>query len=200
MFVNRHHQLGIELLQKGDLEKALLLLCQALEENPAHPEILSDRGFLYIHLKKEKAALDDFDLSLDLQPEYGYRYASRAYARDFFGDTDGAMADYKLALELNPEDGISCNNLGILLKNAGFKDQAAKYFEKAEGLLEKANGNFDIVEDIEGTQQPLERTVIPPSDLIRKQEDSITAMKKIFTSQEQFKEFMHFLKKGFRNK
>jgi len=200
MFVNHQHRLGIESLQHGDLERSLTLLCQALRENPAHPEILSDRGFLYIHLKNEKAAMEDFDLSLDLQPDYSYRYASRAYAKDFFGDTEGAISDYEQALALNPKDAISYNNLGLLFEKAGITREALKCFEKADSLTKNANEHFDIVEDIAGIQQPIERVVIPPSDLIRKQEDSISTMKKIFTSQEQFQEFMHFLKNGFRTK
>lgn len=198
MFINHNHQLGIESLQKGDLKAALSLLNEALAENPFHPDIVSDRGFLYIHLKQNKLAMEDFDLSLDLQPEYGYRYASRAYAKDFFEDQEGAIEDYEKAIELAPEDAISHNNLGLLLQQKGDLKAAETHFEIADQLNEKAS--FQILEKVAGEQQSLDRVVIPPSDLVRKQENTISEMKNIFTSKEQFKEFMHFLQNGFRIK
>lgn len=196
MFINHSHQLGIESLQQGNLDAALKLLNQALTENPCHPDILSDRGFLYIHLKQNELAMEDFDLSLDLQPEYGYRYASRAYAKDYFEDIGGAIEDYEMALKLDPEDAISHNNLGILYQKTGENESAEKHFNLSDQLSE--NGFFQIVEDVHGEQKSLDRVVIPPSDLVRKQENTISEMKKIFTSPEQFKEFMHFLKNGFK--
>lgn len=196
MFINHHHKSGIESLQKGNLELALELLNKALAENPCHPDILSDRGFLYIHLKQNALAMEDFDLSLDLQPAYGYRYASRGYAKDYFEDYEGAIEDYEKALELDPKDAISHNNLGILFQQKGEDQKAELHFQLADQLSE--DGSFHIVEDVQGSQKSLDRVVIPPSDLIRKQENTISEMKNIFTSKEKFKEFMHFLQNGFK--
>ncbi len=196
MFINHHHQSGIESLQEGHLSAALDFLNKALVENPCHPDILSDRGFLYIHLRQNELAMKDFDLSLDLQPEYGYRYASRGYAKDYFEDFDGAIEDYAKAIELDQKDAISHNNLGILLQKKGEDLEAELHFQIADQLNE--GEAFQIVEAVEGKQKSLDRVVIPPSDLIRKQENTISEMKNIFTSKEKFKEFMHFLKNGFK--
>lgn len=197
MFVNLHHQSGIEALQNGDLDGALELLNKALQDFPCHPDILSDRGFLYIHLGQNALAIEDFDLSLDLQPAYSYRYASRGYARAHFGDLEGAIEDYRKAIELDKNDAISHNNLGILLQQTGDNEQAEFHFEVADRLSEEQF--FQIMEDVEGEQKSLDRVVIPPSDLIRKQENAMHEMKHLFTSKEKFMEFMHFLKNGFKN-
>lgn len=196
MFINHDHQLGIESLQKGDLSAALEWLNKALVQNPCHPDIVSDRGFLYIHLKRPELAMEDFDLSLDLQPDYSYRYASRAYAKDYFEDFQGAVEDYHKAIELNANDSVSHNNLGIIYQKMGDPEQAELHFRISDQL--RKQDSFEILEEVEGEQKPFERTVIPPSDLIRKQENTISEMKDIFTSKEKFKEFMHFLKYGFR--
>lgn len=197
MFVNTHHRAGIELLLQEDLHGALVLLDRALEENPCHPDILSDRGFLYIRLGKDAEAMEDLDLSLDLQPEYGYRYASRGYARDYFGDAEGAIEDYEKAIALDPRDAISHNNLGILLQKAGKVREAESHFEAADQLSSETQ--FHITEDFEGEQKSLDRVVIPPSGLMRKQENTISEMKNLFTSKEKFEAFMHFLRNGLRN-
>ena len=39
--------------------------------------------------------MDDFDLCVDLQPDYGYRYSARAYAKEYFGEIDEAILDYQ---------------------------------------------------------------------------------------------------------
>merc|ERR1711916_397335 len=69
-------------------------------------DILSHRGVVHLHLNQKKKCLDDLKLSLSLEPENPYRYASLAYAKDFFGDIDGAIADYEKEPESNtPPEG-----------------------------------------------------------------------------------------------
>lgn len=196
MFINHKHQLAIEALKHADLETALRFLEEALLENPFHPNILSDRGFVYIHLKKNDLAMNDFDLCVDLQPEYGYRYSARAYAKEYFGDIQEAITDYEKAIELDGNDWISHQNLGILLQKDGQIIEAEKHFKLADEIQGKAE--FGIIQKLEGTQQSIDRETIPPSDLVRKQENTISEMKQLFTSKENFDEFMHFLKNGFK--
>ena len=196
MFINQKHQLAIEALKHADLENALTLLEEALLENPFHPNIISDRGFLYIHLKKNKLAMDDFDLCVDLQPDYGYRYSARAYAKEYFGEIDEAILDYQKAIELDKNDWISHQNLGILLQKQNRIVDAEHHFKVADEIQGK--NEFGIVQKMGEKQQSIDRETIPPSDLIRKQENTISKMKHLFTSKENFDEFMHFLKNGFK--
>lgn len=208
MYINEAHQHGIELLRAGKLQEALSMLHQALKENPSHPDILSDRGVVYIHLKQEKEALDDFNLSLELQPDYSYRYSSRAYAKSVFNDIDGAIADYEKAVELDKEDAIAYNNLGLLLEQKGRIEQAKRNFDRADHLAKIEKDLLDVVEDLEEgkidvqeqQEAQLERKAIEPIELKKKQETTLSEMKKIFTSKEQFKEFLHFIKNGFKLK
>ncbi len=196
MFINHKHQRAIEALKQADLKSALGLLEEALLENPFHPNILSDRGFLYIHLKNNELAMEDFDLCVELQPTYGYRYSARAYAKSYFGQLEEAILDYLKAIELDEKDWVSHQNLGILWQKQKNLIEAERHFKWADEIQGKTN--FDIVEKMGETQQPIDRETIPPSDLIREQENMITKMKHLFTSKEKFDEFMHFLKNGFR--
>jgi tetratricopeptide (TPR) repeat protein len=196
MFINHKHQLAIEALKHADLKNALQLLNEALLENPFHPNILSDRGFLYIHLKKNDLALDDFNLCADLQPKYAYRYASRAYAKAFFGNVSEAIRDYEKAIQLDENDWISHQNVGILLQKEGNISEGEKHFRLADEIQE--NTEFGIIKKVGGKNQSVDRETIPPSDLMRKQENTISEMKHLFTSKSDFDEFMHFLKNGFK--
>jgi tetratricopeptide (TPR) repeat protein len=208
MYINSNHEKAIASLKERNLVDALKLINLAFEESQNHPDLLADRGVIYIHLKEKEKAIADFNLAIELQPEYSYRYSSRAYARDFFGDIDGAIEDYEKAVLLDPEDAIAYNNLGLLLEKKGNLKKAKNNFERADKLL-KIEGRFhEIISDIESGKfenesdllNDSQRTTIPPSELRRKEENTISIMKNIFTSKESFSEFLQFIKKGFRLK
>merc|ERR1711916_163810 len=137
MYVHGNHKKAQELLDEEKLESSLLHFNKALKEAPNHPDILSHRGVVHLHLNQKKKCLDDLKLSLSLEPENPYRYASLAYAKDFFGDIDGAIADYEKAVELDPEDAVAHNNLGLLLEKKGYQQKAQRNFEKADKLSKK---------------------------------------------------------------
>ena len=50
------------------------------------------------------------------------------------GDTHGAIADYKKALELDPEDAVTWNNLGLLEEQLG-QEQARERYRVSDELL-----------------------------------------------------------------
>ncbi|TXI88256.1 MAG: tetratricopeptide repeat protein [Crocinitomicaceae bacterium] len=198
MFINQEHHNAIEFLVQGDLKQAHLLLEEALRKNPAHPNILSDRGFLYLHLKEFDLALDDFDLCVEFQPEYAFRYAARAYAYVFKGEIEAAILDYKQALFLDPRDGISHNNIGILYDQIGQSSLSEIHFKMADQCMNRSG--VQIYENLESGAKPVDRELISPSDLMRNQESTLDNMQQILGNPAAFKKFMFFLKNGFRNK
>ena len=56
----------------------------------------------------------ELDKAAIIQPDYGYRFAARGWMKQSAGDDKGAIADYKKALELDPNDIYTQNNLIIL--------------------------------------------------------------------------------------
>lgn len=46
----------------------------------------------------------------------------------------GAIEDYEKAIELDPEDAVAFNNLGLVEEKLGRKEKAKDYFEKADSL------------------------------------------------------------------
>ena len=73
--------------------------------------------------KHSKRAILDFDKAQQIEHN-SYRYSSRAFVKAHIKDVEGAIKDYQKAIELDPDDAIAHNNLGIILEQQGHKDQA----------------------------------------------------------------------------
>lgn len=209
MFANKMHEKGHDFLKSGELDKALECYKQALTEHPNNPDIYSDRGVVYLHKKQQVEAMKDFNKALELQPEYGFRYAARAYARDFFGDTEGAISDYERAIELDPEDAVSYNNLGMLQEKLGFNKKAKENFERADRLSKMENDLYRVMDELEQADEaetasneskPEDHHMIDPETIREQNISSYKEFSSIFTSKKQFKEFIRFIRNGFRIK
>ena len=198
MFANKTHEEAENAMKTGDYEKAISLYTKALLKTPNHADIISDRGVAYLNLNKKEECFADFNKAITLQPEYSYRYACRAFAKKNFGDLNGAIEDYEKAVELDPEDEIAHNNLGLLYEQKGYQDEAEKRFAQAKKLSEAEDQLLNLIDDIEGNKAteptPEKEEAIEPST------NAFQEFKKVFTSKKQLKEFLSFIKNGFKIK
>ena len=160
------------------------------ENSHKEPNSLHDRAICKFHLSDKDAALTDLDAALELQPEYGYRYSSRAWMKQANGDTDGAIADYKTALTLDPEDAIVLNNLGLLEESKGYKTQS--------------NKRFKIADSLQKTKNPVEKAedsvVKAPAVKAKAEKTILSEMKSVFVSKESRKVWLKFILNGFNLK
>lgn len=210
MFANPKHEEAYQLVKSGAFDQALELFSEALEITPSHPDILSDRGVLFIHLNDREKALQDFNAAIEVQPEYSFRYSARAYAYDYFGETERAISDYERAIELDPKDAVAHNNLGLLQEKLGYKQKAEQNFERADRLSKMEARLYDLIDELEDdkTATPAQdevkpaqqRAVIEPQEKREAASNSFSEFKRLFTSKEQFSSFLKFLKNGFRIK
>jgi len=253
MFTNSKHKAAHEALKKGEIDQAILLYTEALNQAPNDCDILSDRATAFLHKKDKLRSMADFNKAVELDPNYSFRYAARAFARQNFGDLDGAVEDYQKAVKLDPDDAVAQNNLGMLLEQQGYKKEADERFARADKLSKQEDQLYDVMDELEGENidksetgtKLAERTEpqsvdnsednlrsefearaakaeqdsgeIAPVDDIKKtdatneevsnveadQEGNSTTskeLKKVFTSRKQFREFIRFVKNGFRLK
>ncbi len=202
MFISKEHEEAYKLMQKTNYVKAVAKYSALIERFPEAPELYSERAVAYIHLKEEVKSLTDFDKSVDLQPDYAYRYASRGHAKDFFGDLDGAIEDYEMAAELDPNDAIVYNNLGLLLEKKGNMLMAKKNFDRSDELRKQEENLHQVVEELE--RGPMDEETIGSNSNAEQVEGntktSTEEFKKIFTQKSQCKEFLRFVKNVFRIK
>lgn len=190
-FLNTEHEKAYNLMLKKDYQQALKIFDNLIYLFPSEANLFSDRGVIFIHLNKKEDALQDFDQAVFLEDAYGYRYASRAYAKDFFGDTSAAILDYEKAIELDPEDAVSYNNIGLLQEKIGYQQKAQKNFEVADAISEIQEENIIPPPSVSENEVPelKEESTI-------KNKSFFSEFLKVFRSRKQFNEFIGFIKKG----
>lgn len=210
MFANKAHEEAYNLAKEGKVEEALLAFEEAVKTAES-PDIYSDRGVLFIHKNDKDKAMADFNKAIDLQPDYSFRYSARAYAHEYFGDTESSIADYEKAIELDPNDSVAYNNLGLMQEKLGYKQMAQTNFDLADKLAKQEKKLHDIIDELESHQTneltenkeipaDTEKSIILPEDKLDKEKNAFAEFSKLFTSKEQFKSFLKFLKNGFKIK
>lgn len=205
MFANKIHEEAHEALKRGEIDRAIDLYTQAMEKTPNDPNLISDRGVAYLHKNDRVNCFKDLNLSLSLQPNYAYRYASRAFAHSHFKDIDAAINDYEKAVELDPDDAVAHNNLGVLLEQKGYKKQADERFARADKLSKMEDHLLEIMDEMEQNNEPAPEPLpspieIDPTMQREKNVETFKAMRKIFSSKKEFTDFLHFIKNGFKIK
>lgn len=212
MFANKAHEEAYNLAKEGKVDEALVAFEEALK-TAENPDIYSDRGVLFIHKNDKEKAMADFNKAIDLQPDYSFRYSARAYAHEYFGDTESSVADYEKAIELDPNDAVAYNNLGLMQEKLGYKQMAQTNFDLADKLAKQEKKLHEIMDDLE-SNQPVEtikedhkqleeekpKSVILPEEKENEEKNAFAEFSKLFTSKEQFKSFLSFLKNGFKIK
>lgn len=198
------YEKGIIHLKKGEFHEALLLFNRSLEIDPDHPDLLSERGVVYLHMGKMDLSIMDMNRALQLDSSNPYRYSSRAYVKDSMGDVYGAIEDYQKAIELDPEDAVAYNNLGLLEEKLGRMEQAKRRFEKADQLALANNvfgGDFSSSKKHDAIDSRIADKKPVPEDTFTEQKPTRwSIVRSLFTSRESFKEFLSFIKNGFRLK
>lgn len=193
-----------ELMKLSKFEEAMELFNFVIKADSTNPIYFSQRGVCYYHLKDLNSALKDMNKSVELDPNYSYRYASRAYIKDAIGDVKGAVMDYQKATELDPEDAVSFNNLGLLEEKLGYIESSKNSFKKADKLAKLLEGTGVVteeelkaanVEEPQNVQQELD------DEKQEKKESSVVKeMGNVFKRKESFKEFIAFILNGFKTK
>ena len=214
MYINSEHKKAQNFLDNEKYDKALAAFNKALKENPDHPDILSHRGVLFLHMNEKKKCLDDLKLSLELDPDYGFRYAALAYATDFFGDLDGAITLYQKAVQVEPDDSVAHNNLGLLMEKKGYQQKAQENFERADrlaeikddmlGKMDKEEVKHQHAESQQSKENPLPKPngeKLQPKKMIPTEKPTLGQVSKdLITKKSAFKEFIGFVKNGFKLK
>lgn len=204
---NKYYNEGMTKYKKRDFEGAIIDFTYALETDPENPYIFYERGMSYFHINKKSLALMDLNKALELQPNNPYRYSSRAFLKDACGDIMGAINDYKTAIELDPEDAVAHNNLGLLEEKMGRMSKAKHHFDMADnlsknkdefkGMYGKAKDIDPLIQFNEQKESKVEAESIEEENVGFK--DYLKVISEIFTSQKSLKEFITFVKNGFKN-
>lgn len=209
---NSDWNIANEHVKAREWTEALVAFDRAIDALPDNPDLIHDRAVCLFNLGRKKEALIQLDRAVTIQPDYSYRYASRAYMRSALKDIHGAIEDYKTALELDPEDAITLNNLGMLEEQLGYKQEANDRFKVADELNEIMNEQGISYEESRVTlkefrkresgddqnMDPGESSVPTEPEPSGAWQSRLKEVKRVFTTRDSFKEFLAFLRNGFK--
>jgi regulator of sirC expression with transglutaminase-like and TPR domain len=122
------------LRKQGQPSAALLAANQALVFDKADAEAHAERAHAYHALKNSRKALASWDAAVRLAPERVDIRHNRAVSRAAAGDLDGAIADLRETVRLQPNWRPGWVTLSKALHNAGDKAGAAEAKRRAAAL------------------------------------------------------------------
>lgn len=101
----------------GQHERARHAYAEVLEKNPGHLEARRGLARTLLQLERYGEALRHFDRVIAAAPDYGATYANRGILYDRMGEYRNALADYRRAMELDPELDEGPGWLTLFLRN-----------------------------------------------------------------------------------
>lgn len=119
-------------LVRGDIEQAALNYTEALKDtalpNDRRAAILNDRGVANIKLGRTRQAFEDFNLAVQLFPEFAAVYNNRGNLLLSLGLGKEAIKDFDRAIVLAPGYAAAYNNrAGAYVQLGAFEDAIADY-------------------------------------------------------------------------
>ena len=188
-------------INEKDFDAAIELLTLSVELDSANVEFYAERAVCYLHKNQHELSMFDMNRAIDLEPHYGYRYSCRAYLKGKMGDARGAVEDYEIAVDLDPEDHIALNNLGMAQENLGYWEKAQKNFKKSNELIGYDPENRVVQGDVAVSKDsvPVPQSTQIPVENHTKQTKSQVA-RDVFTKKSAFRDFVRFIRNGFRIK
>lgn len=218
--MNREFAKGLAKVKENDFLTAIEHFTLAIQEDKNNVECYAERAVAYLNTNQFDLSMFDMHRCIEMEPNNSYRYSCRAFLKAKIGDTEGAIADYEMAVKLDPEDAIAYNNLGLVQETKGFRVQAQKSFEKSneligynpnrfdEGELKKETAkkvNSEVKKKDQQTTEITQPITESNASVQIKTEESANASKgqiakSVFTSRSGFKDFWQFIRNGFRIK
>jgi len=174
-------------------------------------DLHSEKGVTLFHQSLTFEALAEMNRAVEIEPNNPYRYSSRAYIKNALKDVAGAITDYEKAIELDPEDAIAMNNLGMLQEKKGNKEQAQKRFDRSDEIEGVDYKSVDLSEqavqsggtslnksdaqrEVLNLSQKQSEDLMDKIKITEKENTVWKVIKGVFTNRDQFNEFKEYLK------
>ena len=205
MSKNEYFEKAMRKVNENDFESAIELFTEALKEVDDKKDVYYNRAVAYLISEKIDLAIFDFNKLIDIDSNNAFYYSCRAFAKARTKDKTGAISDYEIAIRLDPDNPITYNNMGLVQEEIGYMKRAQKSFEQSDDLRKKEEAGKVL--DINSSQQNKEevdkrienakksQAIEPIEEKTKRQ-----IAKDIFTDKSTFKEFIAFIKNGFKLK
>jgi len=131
-----HINLGMALLQQGQLDKAIQHQQEALRLRPGEPSALTNLGMAFALQRHYPEAIKYYRLSLKSDPEQATTYNNLGAAiLSNNGDPEEAVANFRQALHLKPDYDNAHLNLATVLTMQDRFDEAISHYREVLRLI-----------------------------------------------------------------
>lgn len=124
---------AFSLQKSGKFEEAMQIWNVLIATEPKAGFFL-ERGVCKFNLGF-KSALEDFDAALQMDSNNAYFHAAKAYILDKKGRLSEAVEHYTIAINLEPDNEITLNNLAITEQKRGNMSRAEELFRATDSIL-----------------------------------------------------------------
>jgi tetratricopeptide (TPR) repeat protein len=154
---------GITYDNKGNYDRAIQNLDEAIRLNPNNAKAFADRGADYNKKGDYDRAIQDLNQAIRLNPSNDNAFYNRARAYDNKGDYNRAIQDLDDAIRLNPNNADAFADRGTDYNNKGDYDRAIQDLNQAirldpsnadffnnRGMVYNNKGNYDrAIQDLD---------------------------------------------------
>jgi len=131
-----HINLGMALLEQGQLDKAIQHQQEALRLRPGEPSALTNLGMALALQRRYPEAIKYYRLSLKSDPEQATTYNNLGAAiLSNNGDPEEAVANFRKALQLKPDYDNAHLNLATVLTMQNRFDEAISHYREVLRLI-----------------------------------------------------------------
>jgi tetratricopeptide (TPR) repeat protein/mono/diheme cytochrome c family protein len=135
--LDRLIQSADDLLQKGELERAIERYGEAITLDPRSALAYNNRGLALKRKGELELAIADFSAAVRLDPRFAVAYHNRGSAHQAKGELDKAISNFNESLRIDPGSAVAFNNRGYALFEKGNVDKALADFDEALRLQPK---------------------------------------------------------------
>jgi tetratricopeptide (TPR) repeat protein len=125
-----HDNLGLLLIQRGEVDNAIAQFRKAEELRPDDADTKNNLGNALLAKGQTDEAIAHFLKALELEPKSAPAHCNLGLALAQQGKLEEAAVHFNLAVQLQPDFTQARNNLGLLLLQKGQIDQAILEFQK----------------------------------------------------------------------
>ena len=129
--IDAHNNLGIILLQLGELQKAKSCFEKAVKINPNYASAHNNLGLVYKNLVELQKAKDCYEKAIEIDKNYIDAYNNLGTIFKRLGELQKAKSCFEKAIKINPNHASIHNNLGVVFEELGELQKAKTCTEKA---------------------------------------------------------------------
>jgi tetratricopeptide (TPR) repeat protein len=126
-----HHNLGVALFKKGQLDEAIHQLKETIRLTPDDADAHHHLGTAFYQQGRIGEAIRQFQEAIRLNPHHADAHYNLGAALASKGQTDEAIHQFQEAIRLEPDNPLAHYNLGNALLMKGQMDEAIRQFQAA---------------------------------------------------------------------